>query len=68
MSNNIVIVNVSEQIASTPSTLQKTGAFVSQGGTTLAAGTNTLFTFSGTILAIPKTDHKPFVFFDFDNC
>jgi hypothetical protein len=52
MSNNIVVVNVSEQIASTPSTLQKTGAFVSQGGTTLAAGTSALITQMADLTAI----------------
>lgn len=52
MSNSIVIVNVSEQIASTPSTLQKTGAFVSQGGTTLAAGTSALITQAADLTAI----------------
>lgn len=52
MSNNIVIVNVSEQIASTPSTLQKTGAFVSQGGTTLASGTSALITQVADLTAI----------------
>ncbi len=36
---SIVQLNVSETLAPTPSTLQRTGAFVSHGGTTLAAGT-----------------------------
>ncbi len=44
MSTQIVIVNVSQQIASAPNLLQRTGAFVSQGGTTLAAGTTQLLT------------------------
>lgn len=44
MSNNIVTVNVSQQVGSAPSNLQKTGAFVSQGGTTLAAGHYALIT------------------------
>lgn len=35
----IVQLNVSEIFASTPSTLQQTGALVSQGGTTLTTGT-----------------------------
>lgn len=39
MSNNIVIVNVSQQVASAPILLQQTGAFITQGGTTLTAGT-----------------------------
>jgi hypothetical protein len=41
---NIVNVSVSQQVASAPSTLQRTGAFVSQGGTTLAAGSTALLT------------------------
>ena len=41
---NIVNVIVKQQVASAPSTLQRTGAFVSQGATTLAAGTYQLLT------------------------
>ena len=41
---NIVNVSVTQQVAPAPSTLQQTGAFVSQGGTTLAAGTTQLLT------------------------
>jgi hypothetical protein len=41
---NIVHVDVQQQVASAPSQLQRTGAFVSQGGTTLAAGTYSLIT------------------------
>jgi len=41
---NIVTVNVSQLIAPTPSKLQQTGAFISQGGTTTAPGTMTLLT------------------------
>ena len=41
---NIVNVVVTQQVASAPSQLQQTGAFVSQGGTTLAAGTTQLLT------------------------
>ena len=41
---NIVNVVVSQQVASAPSTLQQTGAFISQGGTTLAAGSTQLLT------------------------
>jgi len=44
MVNNIVTVNVSQTIAPTPSTLQKTGAFISQGATTLGAGKTALIT------------------------
>lgn len=39
MSTQIVVVNVSEQQAPLPATLQQCGAFISQGGTTLSAGT-----------------------------
>lgn len=42
--NEIVTVNVSVTSAPTPSELQKTGAFVSQGGTTNAIGSLTLLT------------------------
>jgi hypothetical protein len=41
---NIVNVQVSQQVAPAPSTLQQTGAFISQGATTLAAGTTALLT------------------------
>ena len=41
---NIVNVSVTQQVASAPSTLQRTGAIVSQGGTTLASGTTQLLT------------------------
>jgi hypothetical protein len=41
---NIVNVLVSQQVASAPSTVQRTGAFVSQGATTLAAGQTALLT------------------------
>ncbi|MDE2105059.1 MAG: hypothetical protein KGL39_47915, partial [Patescibacteria group bacterium] len=40
----IVQVNVSQQTAPTPSTLQQTGALISQGGTTLTPGTYQLLT------------------------
>ena len=41
---NIVNVVVTQQVASAPSQLQQTGAFVSQGGTTLSAGSTQLLT------------------------
>ena len=41
---NIVNVVVTQQVASAPNTLQQTGAFVSQGGTTLAVGATQLLT------------------------
>jgi hypothetical protein len=40
----IVIVNVSQQVAPTPSVLQQTGAFISQGATNTAPGTQSLLT------------------------
>lgn len=52
MANSIVLVNVSQTIAPAPSTLQQTGAFVSQGGTTLAAGVRQLLTSQADLLAI----------------
>lgn len=36
--NNIVVVNVSQQVAPLPATLQKNGAFISQGATILSQG------------------------------
>lgn len=50
--NPIVKVNVTEQVAPTPSTLQNTGAFVSQGGTTESSGTLTLLTSASSLSAI----------------
>lgn len=44
MTNNIVNVNVTQTQAATPSTLQRTGAFISQGATTLAVGSYSLLT------------------------
>lgn len=41
MTNPIVSVVVSQQVAPTPSTLQKTGAMISQGGTNLPPGSST---------------------------
>lgn len=49
MTNNIVTVNVTQTIAPAPSTLQRTGALVSQGGTSTAAGTTTLLTQAGDL-------------------
>ena len=55
---NIVNVVVTQQVASAPSQLQQTGAFVSQGGTTLAAGTTQLLTQLSDLTSIlrPATD------------
>lgn len=44
MSNAIVDVEVFQQVAPAPNLLQQTGAFISQGGTTGAAGSITLLT------------------------
>jgi hypothetical protein len=44
MSNAIVQVNVSQTLAAAPNQLQRTGAMISQGGTTLTAGTYGLLT------------------------
>ena len=44
MSNPVVNVNVNVLTAPAPSTLQKKGAFVSQGGTTTSPGTKSLLT------------------------
>lgn len=41
---SIVTVNVSQQVGSTPNTLQRTGALVSIGGTNLAANASSLLT------------------------
>ena len=49
MANAIVQVNVSQTIAPLPNTLQQTGAFISQGGTTLTAGTLLLLTQAGSL-------------------
>ena len=49
---NIVNVSVSQQVASAPSTLQRTGALVSQGGTTLTAGSTALLTQVSDLTAI----------------
>jgi len=52
MSNNIVTVTITQQVGSAPSVLQQTGAIVSQGGTTLAAGTTALITQPSDLTAI----------------
>ena len=44
MSNQITNVVVSQQVAPVPNTLQRTGAFISQGGTTLAVNQSSLLT------------------------
>ena len=52
MTNNIVVVNVSQTVAPAPSQLQRTGALISQGGTTKAAQTLTLITSLADLTAI----------------
>lgn len=52
MTNNIVSVNVTQTVAPTPSQLQKTGALISQGGTSIAQGTKTLLTQASDLTAI----------------
>lgn len=54
MANNIVTVNVTQTIAPAPSTLQRTGALVSQGGTTTDPGTTTLLTTAADLTAIAR--------------
>lgn len=52
MALNIVTVNVSQVAAPAPSTLQRTGAFISQGGTTGAVGSLALLTDLSDLTAI----------------
>jgi len=52
---NIVTVSVSQQVASAPSTLQRTGALISQGATTLATNGTQLLTQISDLTAILKT-------------
>ena len=52
VNNPIVIVNVSEQLASVPNNLQQTGVIVTQGGTTTSAGTTTTITAQTDLTAI----------------
>jgi hypothetical protein len=54
MSNSIVQINISTQSAPTPSNLQKMGAFISQGGTTLTAQTTSLLTSSPSLTSFLK--------------
>ena len=55
MTNNIVTVNVTQTVAPTPSTLQSTGALISQGGTTGVADTITLLTQLSDLTSILAT-------------
>lgn len=54
MTNQIVTVNVTLTQAPAPSTLQKTGALISQGATTTAVNTRTLLTQASDLTAILK--------------
>lgn len=49
---SIVDISISQAIAGTPNGLQATGAMISQGGTTLAAGTFSLLTQTGDLTQI----------------
>ena len=55
MSNNIVQVSVAQTLAATPNQLQRTGAFISQGGTSLTAGTYQLLTSASSLASITAT-------------
>jgi len=52
MTTQIVTVNVTQTLAPAPNTLQRTGALVSQGATTLASGTTALLTQAADLSAI----------------
>ena len=54
MSNSIVTVNVSLQVAPTPPTLQQTGALISQGATTTAQGTKSFLTQASDLTTLLK--------------
>jgi hypothetical protein len=53
----IVTVNVAQTVAPTPSQLQKTGALISNGGTTTVQGTKTPLTAPGDLTAILAGSH-----------
>ena len=55
MSNDIVDINASVQQAAAPSQLQRSGAFVTQGGTNTPAGTKSLLTQFSDLAAILGT-------------
>jgi hypothetical protein len=52
MANPIVNVTVSQQIAPAPSTLQKSGALISQGGTNTSPGTKSLLTQDSSLTSL----------------
>jgi hypothetical protein len=51
---NIVVVNVTQTVGAAPATLQKSGALISQGGTTTSPGNVTLITQLADLSAILK--------------
>jgi hypothetical protein len=55
MTNQIVVVNVSQTVAPAPSTLQQTGAFISQGGTNTAPNTLSLLTQAADLTPLVPT-------------
>lgn len=55
MANNIVTLNVTQTVAPAASTLQQTGAFISQGGTTNAVNSLTLLTVSSSLTSMLTT-------------
>lgn len=56
MTNPVVTIAVSVQTAPSPSTLQKTGAFLSQGGTNTSPGTMSLLTQAADLTSILKAE------------
>lgn len=52
---NIVVVNVTQTVGAAPATLQKSGALISQGGTTTSPGDVTLITQLADLTAILET-------------
>lgn len=57
MTNLIVVVNVSQQVAATPSTLQRTGAMLSQGATNTSPGTKSLLTQPSSLTPLLSGSH-----------
>lgn len=55
MTNPIVVVNVSQSLPPAPSKLQRTGAFISQGGTTQTVGSLTLLTQISDLTSVLST-------------
>jgi len=57
MANPIVTTNVTQTVAPAPSTLQRTGAIISQGGTTTDDGTLSLITQESDLTSLLETTH-----------